>query len=56
MKATPMKGQPITAKQGKSLSAEELKRLYADPDDIIPEHTLDDLVQGMRRVLGIQEA
>lgn len=56
MKATPMKGQPVTVKQGGSLTAEDLKRLYHDPDGIIPEHTLDDLVEGMRRVLGIQEA
>lgn len=37
------------------LTAEQLKDLYQDPDSIIPEHNLVDLVQGMRRVWGFQE-
>lgn len=36
------------------LTDEQLRQLYADPNDIIPAHTLDDLVQGMARELGIR--
>ena len=35
------------------LTDEQLRQLYADPNDIIPAHTLDDLVQGMKRELSI---
>jgi hypothetical protein len=34
------------------LTDEQLHALYADPHDIIPPHTLDELVAGMKRELG----
>lgn len=36
------------------LTAEQLKALYHDPEAIVPDHTLDDLVQGMKRFYGFK--
>jgi hypothetical protein len=38
----------------KPLTAEQIRRLYHDPDATVPEHTLDDLVQGMRHFYGFK--
>lgn len=47
-------GRPRTDQEASGgLTATQLRELYADPDDIIPAHTLDDLVQGMKRELGL---
>lgn len=47
--------EELSPRPAEPLTAEQTKDLYQDPDSIIPEHTLDDLVQGMRRVWGLQE-
>jgi hypothetical protein len=36
------------------LTPAQLHALYANPHDIIPPHTLEDLVAGMKRELGIK--
>lgn len=52
---TPTKTEELSPGPAEPLIAEQLKDLYRDPECIIPEHALGDLVHGMRRVWGFQE-
>lgn len=50
----PTKPEEESGEPAEPLTAAQLKRIYHDPNSIVPDHTLDDLVQGLKRCYGFK--